>query len=125
MRLVGLALLVGIVAWSKSKTTALLQDVAGLRLEKVSVEGNRYLSEDEVIKAAALPQGESMFKLDLEQATERIKQIDWVDHVFIEEGSPDLSSSPSGNAGRWPLLMKGHFTEWMPRAGSCRLPCNC
>src|SRR5277367_2948085 len=35
LRLAGIGLLVLVIYWSKSKTTALLQDVAGLKLEKV------------------------------------------------------------------------------------------
>jgi cell division protein FtsQ len=87
-RLAALVLLMGAVAWSKQKTTAMLQDVAGLKLGKVSVEGNHYLTEEEIAKAVALPLGENMFKLDLEQATERIKKLDWVERVFIERRLP-------------------------------------
>ncbi len=87
-RMAGLILLVGLVAWSKQKTTAILQDVAGLKLGKVTVEGNRYLTDVEVMKAVALPMGENMFKLDLEQATERLKSMDWVERVFIERRLP-------------------------------------
>lgn len=87
-KLAGLALLILAVIWSKNKTTALLQDMAGLKLEKVTVDGNHYLSEDEVIKAAALPLGESMFKLDLNGALEKVKAMDWVDRVFIERRLP-------------------------------------
>jgi len=88
LRLAGLILLAGAVVWSKQKTTALLQDVAGLRLAKVSVEGNHYLTDGEVTSAVALPLGENMFKLDLAESTERIKKIDWVDRVFIERRLP-------------------------------------
>lgn len=84
----GVALLVAAVTWSKSKTTALLQDAAGMKLEKVSVEGTHYLSDGQVVKAVALTPGENMFKLDLEQANERVKQLDWVDRAFIERRLP-------------------------------------
>lgn len=88
LRLAGLGLLIAAVIWSKEKTTALLQDVAGLRLAKVSVEGNHYLMEDEIVKAAGLPEGENMFKLDLTQAAERVKKLDWVGRVFVERRLP-------------------------------------
>jgi cell division protein FtsQ len=88
LKLAGLVLLAGAVAWSKNRTTALLQDVAGLKLEKVAVEGNKYLEEDEVVQAAALPLGESMFKLDLKAATQRVERLDWVKRVFIERRLP-------------------------------------
>lgn len=88
LRLSALALLVGAVAWSKQKTTALLQDLAGLKLEKVTVEGNHYLSEEEVLKAVDLPLGENMFKLDLAGALEKVKRLDWADRVFIERRLP-------------------------------------
>jgi cell division protein FtsQ len=87
-RLAGVALLIGMVVWSRAKTTALLQDVAGLKLGKVSVEGNHYLTQEEIIRTVALPLGENMFKLDLEQATEKVKQLDWVERVFIERRLP-------------------------------------
>lgn len=88
IRLGGMVLLAMILVWSKQKTTALLQDVAGLKLGKVSVEGNHYLTEEEIEKTVALPLGENMFKLDLGQATDRIKKLDWVDRVFIERRLP-------------------------------------
>jgi cell division protein FtsQ len=88
IRLGGLVLLVAAVVWSKEKTTVLLQDVAGLKLEKVSVEGNHYLTEEEIVNAVALPLGENMFKLDLTEASERVKKMDWVDRVFIERRLP-------------------------------------
>lgn len=87
-KLVGLALLIVAVIWSKNKTTALLQDIAGLKLEKVTVDGNHYLSEDEVIKTAALPLGESMFKLDLNGSLQKVEAMDWVDRAFIERRLP-------------------------------------
>jgi cell division protein FtsQ len=62
--------------------------VAGLKLEKVTVDGNHYLTEDEIVKTAALPLGESMFKLDLNGALEKVKGLDWVDRVFIERRLP-------------------------------------
>ena len=88
LKLAGLVLLILAVVWSKNRTTALLQDIAGLKLEKVTVDGNHYLSEDDVIKAAALPQGESMFKLDLNGALEKVKAMDWVERAFIERRLP-------------------------------------
>ncbi len=88
LKLAGLALLVLAVIWSKNKTTALLQDVAGLKLEKVTVEGNHYLSEDEIVKTVALPLGESMFKLDLDEAGQKARNMDWVERVFVERRLP-------------------------------------
>jgi cell division protein FtsQ len=88
LKLAGLVLLVLALIWSKNKTTAVLQDVAGLKLEKVTVEGNHYLSEDEIVKTGALPLGESMFKLDLDEASERVRNMDWVERVFVERRLP-------------------------------------
>ena len=88
LRLAGVVLLAGAVVWSKEKTTALLQDVAGLRLAKVTVEGNHYLTDEEVAGALALPLGENMFKLDLKGATDRVKGMDWVERVFVERRLP-------------------------------------
>ncbi len=87
-KLGGLVILVLALIWSKNKTTEVLQDVAGLKLEKVSVEGNRYLSEDEIVKTVALPLGESMFKLDLNEASQKVQKMDWVERVFVERRLP-------------------------------------
>ncbi|HVZ80473.1 MAG TPA: FtsQ-type POTRA domain-containing protein [bacterium] len=88
LRLSALGLLIGVLVWSKERTVSLLQDMAGLKLEKVMVEGNRFLAADEVVKTVALPLGESMFKLDLKSATERVRAMDWVQRVFIERRLP-------------------------------------
>ena len=88
LRTVGLVLLLLAVYWSKEKTTALLQDVAGLKLEKVTVEGTNYLTQEEVLRAVNLPVGENMFKLDLTAAAERVKKLDWTERVFIERRLP-------------------------------------
>lgn len=88
LRLAGLFLLAVVLVWSRGRTTALLQDAAGLKLSKVSVEGNHYLTEDEIIKAVALAPGENMFKLDLKEANERVNKLDWAERVFIERRLP-------------------------------------
>jgi cell division septal protein FtsQ len=87
-RVAALVFLAGTLVWSKNRTVSLLQDLAGLKLEKVTVEGNRYLSEDEVVRTMALPTGESMFKLDLKGAADKVKRMDWVERVFIERRLP-------------------------------------
>src|ERR1039458_4206912 len=88
LRMAGLALLLAAVAWSKNRTAAVLQDLAGLKLEKVSVEGNKYLSDEEIAAKASLPLGESMFKLDLNEAGEKVGAMDWVERVFVERRLP-------------------------------------
>jgi cell division protein FtsQ len=88
LKLGGFILLLAVLFWSKERTTAVLQDIAGIRLEKVNVEGNHFLTEEEVVKAAALPTGENMFRLDLEKAGNNIKTLSWVERVFIERRLP-------------------------------------
>jgi len=87
-RAAGFLLLVATVAWSRQKTTALLQDVSGMRLAKVSVEGNHYLTAEDITQAAGLPVGENMFKLDLKEAEDKIEKLDWTNRVFIERRLP-------------------------------------
>ncbi len=87
-RAAGFALLVAALIWSKQKATAALQDVAGLKLSKVQVEGNHYLTEDQVLEAVGLPLGENMFKLDLQDAVEKVRKLDWVERVFVERRLP-------------------------------------
>jgi len=84
----GILLLLGCVVWSRDKTTALLQDMAGLRLSKVSVEGVKYLEEREILQAAGLPMGESMLKLDIEGTLRTLQGLAWVEKVFIERRLP-------------------------------------
>ena len=88
LRAAALAVLVLAVIWSKNKTTALLQDVAGLKLSRVTVEGNHYLTDEQVVRAAGLPLGENMFKLDLEEATRKVSGLDWARSVFLERRLP-------------------------------------
>ncbi len=76
------------VVWSKSKATALLQDMAGLKLSRVLVQGNHYLTEEQVIQRAALPLGENMFKLNLEEAAQKVRELDWVARVYLERRLP-------------------------------------
>lgn len=85
--LVAAGLVMGVV-WSKSKATALLQDMAGLKLSRVLVQGNHYLTEEQVIQRAALPLGENMFKLNLEEAAQKVRELDWVARVYLERRLP-------------------------------------
>jgi cell division protein FtsQ len=88
LRVACLGLLLGCVIWSRGRTTALLQDMAGLRLSKVSVEGAQYLEEREILQAAGLPMGESMLKLDIERTAGTLQGLAWVEKVFIERRLP-------------------------------------
>jgi len=88
LKAAGLAALLGCVVWSRERTTALLQDMAGLRLNKVSLEGAKYLEEAEILRAASLPMGESMFKLDLKRTAETLQGLPWMEKVFIERRLP-------------------------------------
>jgi cell division protein FtsQ len=74
--------------WGKQRVTVALQDAAGLKLAKVIVQGAHYLTEDQVMKAVALPLGQSMFKLDLEEAGQKVRKLEWVDRVFVERRLP-------------------------------------
>lgn len=86
----GAALLgmIGLAAWGKNQVLGLLQDAAGFKLTKVSVEGNRFLRSEDLLKAAALPLGENMFKLDLAGAAQRLERVDWVEKAFLERRLP-------------------------------------
>ncbi len=86
---VGLVLgLVGALVWSKVKTSDLLQQMSGLTLSKISVEGDHYLTEDEVIAAAKAPLGVNMFKLDLGDISAKVAGLSWVKRVFVERRLP-------------------------------------
>ena len=80
--------LLGALVWSKVKTTDLLQQMSGLTLSKISVEGTHYLSEDQVIQAAKAPLGENMFKLDLAGISSQVGALSWVKRVFVERRLP-------------------------------------
>ncbi len=77
-----------VVAWAKNKSTALLQDMAGLKLSRVIVQGNHYLTEEQVIRVAGLPLGVNMFKLKLDEAAQKVRGLDWVERVFMERRLP-------------------------------------
>ena len=80
--------LLGALVWSKIKTTDVLQQMSGLTLAKISVEGTHYLSEDQVMQAAQVPLGQNMFKLDLDDISAKVKQLNWVNRVFVERRLP-------------------------------------
>jgi cell division protein FtsQ len=80
--------LLGALVWSKVKTTDLLQQMSGLTLAKISVEGTHYLSEDQVAQAAKAPLGENMFKLDLSAISSQVGSLSWVKRVFVERRLP-------------------------------------
>ena len=80
--------MIGLAAWGKNQVLGRLQDASGFRLARVSVEGNRFLKTDDLLKAAALPIGENMFKLDLSGAAERLERLDWVEKAFLERRLP-------------------------------------
>lgn len=86
----GAALLgmIGLAAWGKNRVLGLLQDAAGFKLAKVTVEGNRFLRSEDLLKAVDLPMGENMFKLDLEGAAGRLEKLDWVEKAFLERRLP-------------------------------------
>lgn len=106
LRLGGIVLLLGAVVWSRERTTTLLQDMVGLKLSKVSVEGAHYLEEGEIVKAAGLPMGESMFKLDLERTVEGVRSLHWAERVFIERRLP--SSIMISVRERTPVALVDH-----------------
>jgi cell division protein FtsQ len=88
LRILILVVIGGAVAWSKVRTTDLLQKLVDLRLSRVSVEGIHYLTEGQVLQAAHPPAGQSMFQLDLEGTGERVRQLDWVERAYVERRLP-------------------------------------
>ncbi|HVM32370.1 MAG TPA: FtsQ-type POTRA domain-containing protein [bacterium] len=80
--------LLGALVWSKVRTTDMLQQMSGLTLSKISVEGTHYLNEGEVIQAAQAPLGENMFKLDLSAISAQVGRLSWVKRVFVERRLP-------------------------------------
>jgi len=86
----GAALLgmIGLAAWGKNQVLGLLQDASGFKLAKVTVEGNRFLRTEDLLKTAALPMGENMFKLNLADAAGRLEKLDWVERAFLERRLP-------------------------------------
>jgi cell division protein FtsQ len=87
-RIAALLAMIGLAAWGKNQVLYLLQDATGFKLVKVSVEGNRFLRTEDVLKAAALCAGENMFKLDLTGAARKLEGLDWVEKAFLERRLP-------------------------------------
>lgn len=80
--------LAGAVIWAKARVTEVLQNQAGLKLAKVKVVGLRFLEEGEVLEAARLVLGENMYRLDLDQAKDRVARLGWVERVYLERRLP-------------------------------------
>ncbi|HET9869720.1 MAG TPA: FtsQ-type POTRA domain-containing protein [bacterium] len=80
--------LVGALAWSKVRTSDLLQQMSGLTLARISVVGTHFLTEDQVAQAVRAPLGENMFKLDLAAVSAQVGSLSWVKRVFVERRLP-------------------------------------
>src|SRR5579859_1436451 len=72
----------------KTKAVDWLQGVADFKLAHIRVEGTHYLTESQVLKAAQLTEGQSMFQLDLAGTHDRIRQLDWVERDYVERRLP-------------------------------------
>jgi cell division protein FtsQ len=74
--------------WGKQRVMGALQDSSNLKLSKVIVEGAHYLTQNEILKTANLTTGDGMFKVDLQDLSQNLKKLSWVDQVFIERRLP-------------------------------------
>ncbi|HTA76816.1 MAG TPA: FtsQ-type POTRA domain-containing protein [bacterium] len=83
-----LLLLVVAGFWIKQRAMGALENSEGLKLGKVMIEGEHYLTEAEILKTANLSLGSSMFKVDLEDLNQKLKKLSWVDRVFVERRLP-------------------------------------
>ncbi len=88
LKLAALMAMIGLAAWGKNQVLGRLQEASGFKLARVSVEGSRFMRAEDLVKAAALPLGENMFKLDLAGAAQKLEKLDWVERAFLERRLP-------------------------------------
>lgn len=62
---------------------------AGIRVEKIFLEGRRHESADSVASALAVPRGAPMLGIDLEAARRRLEKLPWVRSAGVERRFPD------------------------------------
>ncbi len=72
------------------------------RIAVVEVEGNRMVSEHQVLEQAGLTRGRSMLDLDIRQTAEKIRSLAWVDEVEITR--------------HWPSTVRVAVREYTPLA---------
>ncbi len=72
------------------------------RIAAVEVQGNRMVSEHQVLEKAGLTRGRSMLDLDIRQTAENVRSLSWVDEVEIKR--------------RWPSTVKIVVREYTPLA---------
>jgi hypothetical protein len=103
MRTVNFILVVIVV--SACVTWLSFQLLAGsdiFRIAVVEVQGNRMVSEHQVLEKAGLTRGRSMLDLDTRQTAERIQSLSWVKEVEIKR--------------RWPSTVRVVVREYTPLA---------
>jgi cell division septal protein FtsQ len=80
--------LIAAVWWVAPKAMSVLPGSAGLKLTKVIIEGAHYLTQADVLETANLSPGADMFKLNLEDLSQKLAKLSWIDRVFVERRLP-------------------------------------
>ena len=80
---------IGIATGQAFDALALNMAGAGLRVEKIFLEGRRHESADSVVAALAVPRGAPMLGIDLEAAQRRLEKLPWVRSAGVERRFPD------------------------------------
>ena len=62
---------------------------AGIRVEKIFLEGRRHESADSVVAALAVSRGAAMLGIDLQAARRRLEELPWVRSASVERRFPD------------------------------------
>lgn len=88
LKAAALIAMIGLAAWGKNQVLGRLQEASGFKLSRVTVEGNRFMRGEDLVRASGLPFGENMFRLDLTGAAQKLEKLDWVERAFLERRLP-------------------------------------
>ncbi len=77
--------LIGCATWFSLEV---LSDSDIFRIASVKVQGNRMVSDQQVLEKSGLARGRSMLNFDVQQMAENIKSLDWVNEVMIKRQWP-------------------------------------
>ena len=71
------------------QTTVTQTAKLGLKVDKVTLQGRRYTSRRDVIRAARLKRGDPILGFDIDQLHERLVKLLWVSEAIVKRHWPD------------------------------------
>lgn len=77
-----LAVILVVVAWFALTRSQVFE------IRDIAVEGNENLPTEDVLKAASVPEGTTLLRLDAGETAERLQELPWVDDVRVSRSFP-------------------------------------